>query len=315
MRARRVLKQHPPGKPIVNRPQIPITRRGKVICALVLLVSGGSGAWHWSNTSAEQPNEVASVAPRPPADVLRRERRERIGEFKLVETTSPTWRVEFEGALGEATAKACAAAELRLDDTQRLKLITAISEVIAARATSSSEEVAAQLESRPGRWLGPDEDDKTWRLAAMDLEEITGLPVRREDTRGVFLLLDGAVRERWKAAIRGAAGEARAMHLRVGRTASREAIEDAGFDVLEQRDLWNGFATMRAMRLRIAEPTLDKVLEASRLVTYAHAWITLESAGGERYVWRSIWHWDAAGKEWVHHESFIQGGAPHGWYH
>jgi hypothetical protein len=294
MRARRVLKQHPPGKPIVNRPQIPITRRGKVICALVLLVSGGSGAWHWSNTSAEQPNEVASVAPRPPADVLRRERRERIGEFKLVETTSPTWRVEFEGALGEATAKACAAAELRLDDTQRLKLITAISEVIAARATSSSEEVAAQLESRPGRWLGPDEDDKTWRLAAMDLEEITGLPVRREDTRGVFLLLDGAVRERWKAAVRGAAGEARAMHLRVGRTAC---------------------ATMRALRLRIAEPTLDKVLEASRLVTYAHAWITLESAGGERYVWRSIWHWDAAGKEWVHHESFIQGGAPHGWYH
>jgi hypothetical protein len=69
---------------------------------------------------------------------------------------------------------------------------------------------------------------------------------------------------------------------------------------------------MRALRLRVEEPTLDGVLASSRLATYAHAWIALESTGKERYVWRSIWHWDPKGKDWVHHESFIQGGAPHG---
>jgi hypothetical protein len=296
----------------MKHPKLPTSPKAKAIGAAALLISGGTGVWYFSSTSAQQPPVLSAVPARPPSDVLKRERRERIAEFKLVDTASAGWRVEFESALGEAMAKAYAVAELQLDDVQRRKLIAAMSDEIVARSTSSSEAVAAYLESRPGRWLGPDEDDKTWGMAGVGVEELTGLPVRREDPRGVFLVLDGFGREKQQSAIRAAAGESRAMYIRVGRSASREAIEDPGFDVLEQRDLWNGFATMRALRLRVEEPTLDGVLASSRLATYAHAWIALESTGKERYVWRSIWHWDPKGKDWVHHESFIQGGAPHG---
>jgi hypothetical protein len=251
---------------------------------------------------------VPKSVERPPIDVLQKRRGDALLDMRMSDAEDQAWRDNLEMAIRTSLST------INSGEVSVRKLVSILQQHLVARTSSSADDLVSLLSNDTGRWLSPDEDERTWKVLAGGFQEVTGQPLRRDAPGEVLRALYTFDLEKGCARIAKIAGEPDALRVVVGRAASAALVEGPAEMTPDDRDLWSGFGSEKSFVLRRARRSLEVVLGERRAVQYAQVWIVLESHCAKRYVWFSSWFWDEALQEWGLARSALLGGdAPHAW--
>lgn len=214
----------------------------------------------------------------------------------------------------DALASRVRSAGASFTEKQRQMLAGVLTGHIRARSVRDASALRDFMETLPGHWLRPDEDEMEWKKIAQGYQEVAQKPVRREDPAEAFTALYAWDLSKQNARIGKAPSSPEGIRIVTGKTLRASEVHSPTSKDEAERSFWMGYGTMVTSTMRRPPRSLELVLKEHRSVDFAQVWIVLESEIGRRYVWRSHWYWDPKSGSWSIESSAIQGGnAPHGW--
>ena len=269
-----------------------------VITAALFLVARGKN----SNTTPSQ------LPQRPPVTELRKTRDANLRAL-------PLCNIDQSNLLDTLNREIVAKLDvLRAKGNKGEQLAKILQSQLISRSTGVAEDLISLFEKNDGKWLGPDEDEQTWKVLAGGYQEVSGKPLRRNDPADVLRVLYENDLKTGCAQVAKVPCASGALRIHAGNATDPNSVLRPNEMTGDERDLWQGFGTARSFLLRRPRQSLETTLQNQRMVTYVQLWITLESACDNRYVWFSSWFWNEQLQTWCIGASAILGGdSPHGW--